>query len=153
MGKRGGIECRAIGSPLRGSTVVGWGPGASFHYAPGYVGLPPWGWEGRSMPGIFIHDQNTLKTPKPALLHTVSLHRKTMEDTGIAWIFFVVCPAYKSLPTRHGDGLRMLCDGHGCWRRDSPCALKMTRRRRQVPSPKRFENPKTCTTSHHPNRP
>jgi hypothetical protein len=28
-----------------------------------------------------------------------------------------------SHPIRHGDGLRMLCDGHGCWRRDRTHAL------------------------------
>ena len=43
-------------------------------------------------------------------------------------------------PIRHGDGLRMLCDGHGCRRRDNPHALTFRPTNgRLARSPKRFE--------------
>jgi hypothetical protein len=48
-----------------------------------------------------------------------------------------------SHPIRHGDGLRMLCDGHGCWRRDSPHALTIRPTNgRQDPEPESFEGPR-----------
>ena len=47
-----------------------------------------------------------------------------------------------SHPTRHGDVLRKLCDGHGCWRRDSPPALTVrpTEGRLDL-RPENFEKP------------
>jgi len=80
------------------------------------------------------HSKNTL-TPSNHYTYGLDRHR-SHNLTG------TIVPLWgRTHPIRHGDGLRMLCDGHGCWRRDRTHALKMTRRRRLVFLAERFETP------------
>ena len=83
------------------------------------------GWRGSCEGGFIRRKRSDRPQPTGHDFAQLFVMRSTKERSD--WCQGGKGPALRegSHPTRHGDVLQKLCDGHGCWRRDSPPALKV----------------------------